>query len=253
MHPLFRLALAALLLLARPSAAGGAERSPGTYAPIDGTNVIQRQVGEQPWTSTACPVGETRDVGGFIGGYLAPPGDTFFTLLRPSSCSNCPAPARLLLTNAHLRLGFQWACSMPVLVSVVGSVSGPGCPVPNRNDVICPPTRYDLDSPGGELVEFGLALPSGCCISDDAFLVIEFLHNDQCPINPLLGATAAPCTGCSSWNDNPAFGFVDICSDPFWPSADGAGNPAMWVEADCCSNVVPVLPTSWSGVKAHDR
>lgn len=247
----FRCAWLLLLACLLPAAAI-AERSATSFEPLGDTPVLDVRIGVPPSASGGCLLGETRPVAGFVNGYLFPPDDRYLTLLRPSGCTACPPPSAIQLTTAHVILGFNSPCAIPVDVSIVGSFPGE-CPVPDQANVICPPTRYILSSDeGGVAIDFGLALPPGCCISENAFLLITFVDIGTCADDPpVIGAAATPCNTCFSYNDNPTYGFVDICTDPFWPS-ETLGNPTMYAEADCCA-ATPVDSGTWGRVKAMYR
>src|SRR4030095_772180 len=240
----FLLTAAALLLC---STTALADRSNVTFTPLGDTPIGTQRIGTPVTSSVSCELGETRPVAGFVSGYLFPPNDRYFTPLRPEGCG-----ARgVRISVAHVLIGYNVPCDIPVEVSIVGSLGDPACPVPDMNRILCPPTIYTLSAevPGG--YDFGMALPNGCCITSDAFLQVRFISTGNCNPLPLLGAVDPPCLGCFSYNDNPGVGFVDICGDPFWPS-DQAGNPKMYADATCC-DATPTKSQSWGRLKVLYR
>jgi hypothetical protein len=191
-----------------------------------------------------CQLGVTRP-GAYLVDYLYPPNDAYFTLLVPENCA-CPGPNGVLLSNAHALLNFQMACSIPVSVGVVAAdLTDPLCPVPVPGQYICAPVNYNLAPAAAGNYNFAFALPSGCCITQKAFLVITFTGAGTCTTLPRL-ITTDGCDPCVSYNVYPA-GFDDLCADIGFP-----GNPNMYVEAACC-DIVPALRGTWGRVKTLYR
>ncbi|HYM81033.1 MAG TPA: hypothetical protein VEY91_06435 [Candidatus Limnocylindria bacterium] len=235
-------------------AAALANRSGTTVNPVDPGQVHPFLIGTPLTSGAPCQLGEIRPTASTVSGYLAPPDDAYFTLLNPAACASCTGPGGVIITTAHVVLGFNPICTISVEVSIVSDGGVPGCPEPNVNDVLCGPVTYALTPAATGTTDFSLALPQACCITQNAFLKVKFLTNGTCNPpggNPSIGAAATPCNTCFSYNDNPAFGFVDICTDFFWPSAQ-AGNPKMYVDADCC-NGTSDLHGSWGRLKTLYR
>jgi hypothetical protein len=198
--------------------------------------------------TTVCTLGETRAPAWLVN-YLLPPDDGYYTLLRPSACTTCTGPGGVILTTAHALLEFRVACSIPVTIRIVGSNGDPACPAPDLSNVICADMSYTLTPPAAGIYDFSLALPAACCITSDAFLVIEFDANGAgCSTNatrPRL-VTANGCIGCETYNIYPG-GSDDLCTITGFP-----GNPIMNVEADCCG-ITPAHPHSWGSLKTLYR
>ena len=215
--------------------------------PLEGHSLQTVRIGSPSSTHVACTLGETRPPAWINPGYLAPPDDRYYTFLRYSDCPGC-GPGGLLITTAHVVLYFEQPCTIPVEVSIV-PVLNPGseCPRPDVNTTLCGPVPFTLivDNIGG--YDFILNLGQPCCITGDAFLLIRFPTLGTCDVLPDLVAADLPCNPCFSYNLNPVFGFVDMCSDPFWTQYQ-SGNPNMYVDTDCCT-ITPARPGTWGRLK----
>jgi hypothetical protein len=238
------------LLLAAPAA--HAAKTAGTFTPIEGSPELSAlKVGRALSASSACLLGETRPVIGYLP-YVIPPEDRYFTLIDPASCTACPAAGGVAVTVGHMGIYFPTLCTTLMTVSVVGAMATPigGCYVPDESNVLCPPVTYAVTPPTSGGFDVGLPLDPGCCISDKAFLRIDFLQSGCDPSTGALGiyATAAPCYPCQSWNFY-ASAQDDLCS-VF--SQYGAGNLYMYAEADCCG-ATPTHDGSWGRVKTLYR
>ena len=193
----------------------------------------------------ACNLGVTGDPA-WIVNYLYPPNDAYYTMLDPAACGACPGPNGVLLSNAHALLNFPMACSIPVSVAVVAAdLTDPLCPVPLPGQYICAPVNYNLAPGAAGNWDFTFAMPLGCCITQKAFLVIEFTGTGTCTTLPRL-ITTDVCDPCVSYNVYPG-GFDDLCVDIGFP-----GNPNMYVEAACCDQV-PALRGTWGRMKTLYR
>jgi hypothetical protein len=240
-HPLFSvLLLVALSLIATASLAA----KPAVVSePLQGTP-LQFDVGAPQQMYVACQLGVTA-APAYIVSYLYPPNDGYYTLLDPAACG-CPGPAGVLLSNAHAILNFPIACTIPVSVAVVAAdLTDPLCPVPAPTQYLCPPVNFNLAPPAAGSYNFTFPLPSGCCITQKAFLVITFTGAGTCTTLPNL-ITTDGCTNCVSYNVYPG-GFDDLCLDIGFP-----GNPNMYVEAACC-DIVPALRGTWGRMKTLYR
>jgi hypothetical protein len=222
-------------------------RTPGAPQRVFSGTLQHVKIGSPSSTHVACSLGETRPPYWINAGYLYPPNDHYYTLLRVADCPSC-GPGGLLVTNAHAILWFDEACDFPAEVSIVRNVGTPDCPKPDRSGAtLCGPYPYllSVSNPGG--YDFIMALQTGCCITDDAFLLITFPTFGTCGTLPSLVAADVPCNPCFSYNDNPAFGFIDMCADPFWQIYN-SGNPNMYVDTDCCVST-PTVPHGWGTLK----
>jgi hypothetical protein len=201
--------------------------------------------------TTVCVLGETR-APAWVVNYLFPPDDGYYTLIQPSQCTTCTGPGGVILTTANVMLEFRTACALPVTVRIVGATGGAGlggCSVPDLTNVICADMSYLLTPPAPGVYTFQLALPAACCITGDAFLVVEFDANGVgCSTNatrPRL-VTADGCISCQTYNIYPG-GNDDLCDIVGFP-----GNPVMNVDADCCG-ITGSHPHSWGSLKTLYR
>lgn len=199
--------------------------------------------------SADCQTGQTGPVA-FSIQFIFPPNDEYYTLLDPAGC--CPGGATAL-TFAHAILNWPSPCQIPVAVSILGATGDPLCPVPDPNNVICPPTVYVLDGSAGGVIQHDFPLPGGCCIQGKAFLKIDFINNGNC--TPTPGGLDAPrlitdntpdaCTSYNFYPGDPVF--RDLVSFYGFP-----GNPVMWADGHCCG-ATPTIPSSWGSVKSLYR
>jgi hypothetical protein len=208
-------------------------------------------IGQPLSPTTVCTLGETR-APAWVVNYLLPPDDGYYTLLSPAQCTSCTGPGGVILTTANVMLEFRTVCSIPVTVRIVGAADAPGgglCPSPDPNAVICADMSYTLTPPAPGIYTFSLALPAACCITSDAFLVVEFDANGVgCSTNatrPRL-VTADGCNSCQSYNIYPG-GNDDLCDIVGFP-----GNPVMNADADCCG-ITGSHPHSWGSLKTLYR
>jgi len=180
--------------------------------------------------------------------WLLPPNDRYFTLLDPTQCSGCGAAGMQLMT-AKIVLDFVAGCTQPIEVSIVGSGSDPACAVPDMTQLLCPPIAYNLTVPASGLYEFSMPLPAGCCIQQRAFLQINFTATgagcESAATRPYLVLNET-CGPCNTYNEY-GFGYVEWCSFGI-----GAGNPMMYVDAQCC-NPVGTHQKSWGELKTIYR
>lgn len=202
-------------------------------------------VGRPLSPSSACVLGVS-GVPAYLVNYLLPPDDAYYTVLRPSTCSSCTGPGGVIITTAHVALNFQVACDQPMTLSVVGARGDAACRSPEPATVLCAATSYLL-SPGapGNYI-FALALPAACCVSQDAFLCVNFVQPGSgcsaASTRPRLMTTAS-CAPCVSYNIYPG-GDDDLCS----PAVAFPGNPLISADADCCS-ITPARSHSWGRLK----
>lgn len=185
----------------------------------------------------------------FIVDYIFPPNDAYYTLLDPSNCT-CPNGS-IAVIAAHVLLNFRAACAQPVSVSIVPAViDANGCAQPDPSTVLCGPITYNLAPTAPGNYQFNLPMPAACCITQKAFLVINFLNlapgcGTAATIPRLI--TTGSCAPCTSWNIYPAGGPDDLCVDIGFP-----GNPVMWVDGDCCETTAADRAT-WGKVKSLYR
>jgi hypothetical protein len=179
----------------------------------------------------------------FIINYLLPPDDAYYTLIDPANCS-CPNGS-IAINAAHLLLNFQAVCAQNVVVTIVPAIDVNGCLQPDPSAPICGPYAYTLAPGATGNFQFNLPIPQGCCITQKAFLGINFIAPgvgcSTAATRPRL-ITNASCAPCTSWNIYPG-GFDDLCVDAGFP-----GNPLMWADGDCCSTT-PAGKQTWGQVK----
>jgi hypothetical protein len=189
-------------------------------------------------------------------GYILPPDDGYYTLLDPSTCTDC-AGGPLQLVSAHVEHFFplgELPCDIPVKISIVAAVDpGDGCLAPNPFDQVCPEQCYIIGYPGIDdaCVDFSFPLPANCCINGPVFLEIKYAAtecnqgNGTCPSGrPAFCGQNPEITGpCHQYNIYPG-GNDDLAL------AIGR-NVTMWAAANCC--VVPTIPGSWGKVKTLYR
>lgn len=211
---------------------------------------LQNETGS-PGVLATCTVGET---GLGNGGVLdSNPGQSFYTLLEPASCSACPSGV-LILRTANFRIrelvfvppNMAFPCNLPfsVEVSIVGTKTGSTCTLePDSNLVLCGPVAATITPPGTTSFNASVALPVSCCISRPAFLRIRLVQT-SCDMS--WGFTFA-CTPCRSFWANPSSfpGTEEAC-------AFVGSNWRQWVDADCC-DPTPSRQGTWGRLKTLYR
>jgi len=198
--------------------------------------------------SAACTL-EPGPIGTFA---LAITGEAYTAVasrLRPASCTACGATSAVTPTSVSFRVRWTDASSAQVQISVVGATVTGGCTVPDESTVLCGAVSYTLTSTGPGGIVYNLAMPSGCCISGDAFVLIKFVGglvkgSSSTASNPALSLTSVPCVNCEQY-------FSTSISYPTladWCPATSQNSLWISVDADCCTPV-PTLRHSWGGVK----
>jgi len=198
-----------------------------------------------------CSMGQTGPVA-FSIRFIFPPNDEYHTLLVPGpDC--CPGGGATAITVAHAILNWPAVCQIPVNVSILGATGDVACPVPDPNNVICPPTFFILDGTGGGAIQHDFPMPAGCCIQGPAFLKIDFIADGSCPPDPaglnaprlITDNTPDNCTSYNFYPGDPVF--RDLIVAYGFP-----GNPVMWAEGHCCG-ATPTIPSTWGSVKSLYR
>jgi hypothetical protein len=194
--------------------------------------------------NVVCTLGVTGDPA-WVFNYLAPPDDSYYTLLDPSQCG-CTNPGGVLLVAGHALLYFPTlACSIPVRVSVVAAdLTDPACPVPLPGQYLCAPVAYTLTAPSTGLWDFDMPLDAGCCITGKAFLKVEFTGVGTCSTLPKLVSTDG-CESCVTWNGYGSY-MDELCEVGF------PGNLNMYADATCC-DVVSAHGSTWGRLKTLYR
>ena len=169
-----------------------------------------------------------------------------------ASCTDCPPGSSLNLKSVRFRVRWPIACSAQAKVSIVGAVPGPGCLLPDTNNVICPEVTYTIrnTTPGVAAVVHTLQLSSACCVTGDAFLLVRFDGFGICSgaVGPGLAASTAPCVACQQFVT--ASGIFETPTDH---CTTGAAN-LVWfsIDADCCQ-VTDSPGRTWGHVKSLYR
>jgi len=220
-----------------PLSSSAAERR---YQPVPPGTVVHHQSVGGPTVSGVCQSGVVAGTPDVLGD-LFPPNDTYFTLIHPTQCSSCSLAT---LTSAHIMMQFHRECSIPVEITVLAAV-GTTCLQPDFVHVLCPTFATTID--GGVSVDpsdFAIALPSGCQISQDAFLCVNFVAStDSCSADadqPQIGIRAG-CPHCQSYENIDGGGLEDVCQF-------GVGQPIMYVDIGQCV-LTPALKRSWGTLR----
>jgi hypothetical protein len=251
MRNVSRLCVSVLLgitVLGVSAAYAGVKPAPAATPLGQNPSIIHKLVGPTGPQAT-CTLGVT-GAPAFLVDYIFPPNDGYYTLLNPAGCTACSAPA-VSAVAAHVFLNIRALCTIPVSVGIYGATGGAACYKPDPNNVLCAPFTVNLTPTALGNFDFSIPIPAGCCISQPAFLKIEFLSLDAAcsgttTIPRLI--TSADCSmGCSSWNIFPGGGPDDLCLTIGFP-----GQPVMALDVDCC-NATPTLKHSWGSVKSFYR
>jgi len=200
-----------------------------------------------------------------ISRWICPPGDRYFTLLVPDSCTDtCMGRNTSLIKMAHMRLFFADSCSIRVVTSIVGIAGTASCLQPNESNVLCSAgDTTTITGDENQVKEFTFTFPETCKVVGEAFLCFAFqsISPDGCAdgnqppyTRPAVVALLVyhQCASCNSWKySSSPTRTIDLCgSDPGHPGA--SGSPDMWVDVAACSTT-PVVRKSWGQVKAIYR
>lgn len=234
-----------VLLSAAATALLAASAFAGKPAP-QGESVLGKPVIETgpQHTNSTCTIGVTGAPTWTIPGYILPPNDRYFTLVRSGDCTTCTGPGGVEAQIANVTLNFPVACSVPVEISIVGATGAPACRSVDVTSVLMPPIALNLTAPAPGMYSFSIPLPPGICINGDAFLGVNFVADGACATNatrPQLVTTASG-SACTSYNIYPGGGPDDLVAIGF------PGNPRMNLEVVCCS-AVPTEHRSWGQLK----
>jgi len=246
-HRLFIASLVSVACLGSAAAASAKDATArrALEGPVKAINVAGRPYA----TLGTCTLGSDLPPAFALEGYLAPPGDQYYTLLDPSDCASCSDTATV--TAAHIVLFFQTACSQPIQLSIVGvSADDPSCDTPDPANVIMPAATYMLDPGQTGAVDFTLPLDEPLCLTEPVFLcytIDQFGAGCDTDVTaPLLVAASSGCETCKAWN------FYDTNEDDFCVVAPpfGVDGPFIhYADADCGCTTTPTLPTSWGSLK----
>jgi hypothetical protein len=176
---------------------------------------------------------------------------TYAWRIPASGCAACPAPGALSPTKVTIRMRWLFACSAQVQVSIVGALPGPGCLLPDTNQVLCGPATYTISGPGNVAAIHALPLPTGCCVSGDAFVFLRFSGLGACAtatLGPGLAASTVPPVACDQFVTAASIfpGFTD------WATVGAPTSTWLSLEADCCQST-PARERSWGELKSIYR
>src|SRR6185295_2121271 len=118
---------------------------------------------------------------------------------------------------------------------------------------LCGALSYPLVGTAETSVTYTLALPSGCCISEEAFVLVRFLgsfgpcFHPQSGLTPSIYGSLGQCMACDQYYTAPP----SVPTLTLWcPNA--AGLMWMQVDADCCGPT-EVGRQSWGTIKTLYR
>lgn len=167
-----------------------------------------------------------------------------------SSCTACPAPQNLQINSVAIRVRWFNLCSAQAEVSIVGATGPSTCRVPDPTNVLCGPATSTISFGGGPTtVLHTLPLPSGCCVTGEAFALVRFTGFASCgtPAPGIVNSTAL-CASCDQY-----FTASHVPSQTDW-CPTGATHNSLWMEidADCCMPT-GIGPHSWGTIKTLYR
>jgi len=174
------------------------------------------------------------------------------------ACTACgPAGA---LDIKDILYSLRWpalGCTVHVVVSIVAARGVAPCLEPDTTQVLCGPEPYTLVRTGERYQAYSADFEEGCCIFEDAFVLLRFLDFGSCsdPVSHFtmgISITNQPCIDCDQYVAVSGY-YNDQLTE--WCSTAGGGSlNSMWmqVQADCCS-ATPTRRRSWGGVKTIYR
>lgn len=221
-----------------------------------------RPVGQLDGTIAVGPdlnVGGVCDLGGvfppfdIIEDYFFPPGDQYFTLLDPATCTECATTGTMTVDQVHVSIDFRTACDQPVMISIVEATSS-GCPEPDLNKVLMAPTQFTLSGPGPGTFKFDLNLASPICLRGKAFLNVTIdAFGSACNVEEfstpsLAFADTMECQPCRYYNyyqDG-----LDVVKDQLCQAVGRwTPGPLLHSVSGSCCDLIPVMPGSWGQLK----
>ncbi len=216
---------------------------------LDGTIAV----GPELTAGGTCGLGGLFQPFDILEDYFFPPGDQYFTLLDPATCTECATTGTMTVDQVHVSIDFRTACSQPVMISIVESTAG-GCPAPDLAKVLMSPTQYMLDGPGPGTFQFDLNLASPICLRGKAFLnvtVDEFgsaCNVEEFSTPSLAFADTMECQPCRYYNyyqDG-----LDLVKDQLCQSVGHwTPGPLLHSVSGSCCDLIPVMPGSWGQLK----
>jgi len=227
------LSLAGALLI--PAVAFSA---PGHTEPLAPGTPVHRAV-QLMGTCALGTVGEPELIGD-----LYPPDDTYFMLIRPTTCGPCSVT---VLSNVRVWLEFRKPCSVPVTIGVVRSFGSP-CMLPDPGQIVFPAFATVLTATETGAQEFLIPVPAEWRLDADAFLAVNFTaETDTCSSEEERPRIALKdgCPRCVAYESFSASTPEDVCQF-------GAGLPLLSVDVSECIPT-PLRPRSWGTLKIKYR
>ncbi len=187
-----------------------------------------------------------------IEDYFFPPGDQYFTLLDPATCTECATTGTMTVDQVHVSIDFRTACDQPVMISIVEATEG-ACPAPDLEKVLMAPTQFMLPGPGPGTFQFDLNV-SPICLRGKAFLNVTVdQFGSACNIaefsTPSLAfADTMECQPCRYYNyyqDG-----LDLVKDQLCRAVGSwTPGPLLHSVSGSCCDLIPVMPGSWGQLK----
>lgn len=239
--------LSCLLFLSLASACFASGAAPRR---LDEGSVVSPPVDRSGTASPACTL-EPGPLAAVSVAYEAPDSwKAIATRVHVNSCSACAATGALTLTDVSLRIRWVSAGTAQVIVSVIGGTGTGACLVPDETNVLCPPATYPVSSSGAGGIVYTLPFADGCCITSDAFVLVQFvgLADPNQPISHGITLSTGPCVACDQYIESQTLypTFTEVCSTsiatPYWIS----------VGANCCTPT-PTRRSTWGELKIRSR
>lgn len=161
--------------------------------------------------------------------------------MRVPTCATCPDPQTLDLKTISIRIRWLRECAAQAEVSVVRAVSSGGCLVPDPTQVLCGPVVHAISSPGSVGIIHTLPIPTGCCVSGNAFVLVRFIDTLNCSIVgsswPFLTRMSDACVNCQAF-------FTTAVNHPTMTDWCTIAPTGLWwrLESDCCAATGVDLP-----------
>lgn len=167
-------------------------------------------------------------------------------------CGNCPSPGITEARQVSFATRAFGSCAVNVEVSIVASTGG-ACPMPDTTNVLDGPFSYPVAIPIGVGNVHSIPLPTGWCLTQDAFVLLRFDGIDGCltskgPVG--FDRANVTCMNCDQW-----FTAINAYPTPADECVVFSTIPSpIWIQLDTeCCTVTPTIPRSWGSVKTLYR